>query len=162
VANRKKELTLDSAMILDALIALLSRWLHVMAAVAAVGGTLFVVVALLPAAHEHSAPELLGAVQRRFKRLVHVAIGLLLLTGLYNYLVVSLPRVREWESESARGLYHGLMGVKIVLAVVLFAVALLLLKPVPAMQAKRQRWLLLNFVLGSLIVLIGSVLRRMW
>lgn len=149
-------------MTLHATIALLSRWLHMMAAVAAVGGTLFVVMALLPAAREHPAPELLAAVQRRFKRLVHAAIGLLLLTGLYNYLVVSLPRVRQWESASARGLYHGLMGVKIVLALVLFALALLLLKPVPAMQVKRERWLLLNLVLGSAIVLIGSVLRRMW
>src|SRR5713226_267904 len=95
----------------------LSRWLHVSAAVVGIGGTVFLRLALMPAmaAQEESVREaVMGPVMRRFKIIVHSAIGLLLLTGTYNLLVV-LPKVRALTYHS---FYHSILGTKILLALI--------------------------------------------
>src|SRR5438876_3480500 len=77
----------------------LSRWLHVLSAVILVGGIVFVGLALMPAMAGQEASvrqAVMGPVVRRFKILVHSAIGLLLLTGFYNFMVV---RSEEHTSE---------------------------------------------------------------
>lgn len=143
----------------------LMRWLHVAAAVAGVGGTLamrFVVLPVLSTLPDGDA--VLGALRPPFKRLIHAALGLLLLTGFYNYLVVSIPRVRAAREagNAALALYHPLMGGKILLSLALFTIAILLLAPVPSFHAQRKTWLSVNVVLGLLILLLGAVLRRLW
>ena len=141
----------------------LTRWLHVGAAVLGIGATLFMVLVLLPAlAGSAQANEVLDRVRPRLKRVIHSAIGLLLLTGFYNYLVVSTPVLREDRYDGIRGMYHMLMGPKMLLAIILFTISILLLVPLPAMHAKRKMWLTVNAVLGVLILLISAVLRRLW
>src|SRR5947209_6311706 len=132
------------------------RWLHVAAAVVGVGGTVMLRLVLLPALDRlPNGAEVLGAIRRPFKGLIHGAIGLLLLTGFYNYLVVAMPKVHALKDAALeRGIpnpmaaYNGVMGVKIILSLVLFGIAFALLKPIPAMHENRKSWLSVNVVLG--------------
>jgi apolipoprotein N-acyltransferase len=58
--------------------------------------------------------------------------------------------------------YHPVMGVKILVSLALFAVALLLLAPNSPLHEKRKTWLSVNVVLGLAILLLGAYLRRLW
>jgi putative copper export protein len=138
----------------------ITRWLHVAAAVLGVGGLLFMLLVATPALQGlPNAAEVADALRRRFKIVAHTAIGLLLLTGFYNYLIVAAPKV---ETTTFRAQYHMLMGTKILLSLVLFTISILLLRPTPAMQANRRQWLTANALLGLLILLLAAYLRRLW
>jgi putative copper export protein len=143
----------------------LMRWLHVGAAVVGVGGTVMMRLVLLPILDRlPNGAEVLAAVRPPFKRLIHSAIGLLFLTGIYNYALVAIPKVREFKGAEPNPLapYHGVMGLKILLSLVLFGIAFALLKPVPALHENRKTWLSVNVVLGLLILLLAAYLRRLW
>ena len=74
---------------------LISRWLHIAAAIVALGGAFFSRVALMRAAAETLSAEaheqLREAVRRRWAPLVHASIAILLVTGGYNFVVMALP-----------------------------------------------------------------------
>src|SRR4051812_15760525 len=119
----------------------ISRWLHVSTAIALLGGTIFVRWILVPAAERLSPAEhdqLRADVATRWRKLLMAGIGLFLITGFYNYLVVAVPR------HKGDGLYHGLMGTKIILAFVLFFLASVLAGRSPAFESlrrNRRTWL---------------------
>lgn len=141
------------------------RWLHVTAAVLGVGGTIMMRFVVLPAlASREDGAEVLSAIRPAFKRLIHSAIGLLLVTGFYNYLIVAMPRVKQARAEgnTALAAYHGVMGVKILLALALFGIGFALLKPVPSFHENRKTWLSVNAVLGLIILLLAAFLRKLW
>lgn len=149
------------------------RWLHVASAAVAVGATAVQRFALLPVLERAARRDLEEAVRAGLRKLVHSALGLLLLTGLYNYIVVAIPRLREVKEQAALGTvpaiaaerlqtYHPVMGLKILLALAVFALAGMLLGRVPAVQPKRRRLLTVTFVLGLVVIALGSYLRRLW
>jgi hypothetical protein len=141
------------------------RWLHVASAVVGVGTTVAMRFAVLPALQQlPNAGEVLDAIRRPVKRLIHGAIGVLLLTGLYNYLFVAIPAVRRAREAGIAALepYHALMGVKILLSLALFTIAILLLAPVPSFHENRRTWLSVNVVLGLVILALAAYLRRLW
>ena len=152
----------------------LMRFLHVASAVVALGATFCMLAVVLPAALGASGgATVLAAVRPRLKRVVHGAFGVLLLSGFYNYLLVAAPKLRRLTDAAAAGSgapeavarlapYHPVMGVKVVLALLLFAFAIMLLKPVPAFERKRGTWLAVNAILWFTIVLLGAYLRRLW
>lgn len=137
----------------------LSRFVHVATAIVLVGGTVFMRFVLMPAA-EKLSPEshdslraALGAVWKRF---VHVGILLFLLTGFYNYLRVMVPNHR------GDSLYHALMGIKILLALVVFFLASVLVGRAAAfekMRQKRKLWLGVIILLAAVIVVISSFVK---
>jgi uncharacterized membrane protein len=144
-------------------VALALRWMHILAATAAVGGTIFMRIALLPAAvatlPDDQHRSLREAVRSRWAPIVMTAIAFLLISGFYNYLVYSMkldiPR-------PYRGIYHGLFGVKFILAFIVFFVASALVGRSPAMERFRQQakfWQSVNLALVLVIVLISGVLR---
>jgi uncharacterized membrane protein len=144
---------------------LVMRWLHVTAAVAGVGGTLMMRFVILPALSTlPNGGEILDRIRPLFKKLIHSAMGILLLTGFYNYLAVAAPKVKALKEQGIETLaaYHPVMGVKIILSLVLFTIAIMLLMPVPAMHEKRKTWLTVNAVLGLTILLLAAFLRRLW
>ncbi|MEK6236247.1 MAG: hypothetical protein N2C14_16195, partial [Planctomycetales bacterium] len=66
---------------------LLMRWLHIFPAILLVGGTLFMRIALVPSAEELPDAEhekLREAIRERWAKWVHGAVGLLLVSGLFN------------------------------------------------------------------------------
>jgi hypothetical protein len=144
---------------------ILFRWLHVAAAVTAIGGTIAMRFVILPVLGQlANGGEVLDQLRKPFKRLIHSAIGVLLLTGLYNYVIVAIPKVRALKEAGVEQMarYHMVMGTKILLALALFTIAILLLKPVPSLHENRKTWLSVNVVLGLLILLFSAYLRRLW
>lgn len=137
---------------------LVFRWLHILAAITAVGGAFFARFVVFPALDPLPSDQRAGlhaAMRARWSKIVAAAIAFLLVSGLYNFLMIvveyTLPR---W--------YHPLFGVKFLLALAIFAIASLLAGKSPAAESLRKNaraWLNLNIVLAVLVVCISGVLR---
>lgn len=143
------------------------RWLHVTSAVAVVGGLLAMRFAVVPGlAGRADATDLYAAILRGFKKVLHSALGLALLTGFYNYGVVAvgaLRKIKETHTDlGLLGSYHAVMGIKMLLSFVLFALAIALLKPSEAIPEARKPTLTVNLVVGLVILALAAYLRRLW
>lgn len=133
----------------------LSRWVHVGTAIVLVGGSVFKRFVLMPAANglpdsEHTA--LRERVMGTWRKYVGIAIGLLLLSGVYNY-------VRAIQA-GRHGLYHALIGTKIILALVVFFLASALVGRSPTFEPLRQqrkKWLAITILLAALVVALAGV-----
>lgn len=140
------------------------RALHVAAAAAAIGAAAFQLFALLPALKTLEPAQRLALREQivdRWRPLVFSVIGVLLLTGLLTYVLYRIP---EWHGKPGAGLYHGLLGAKILLALAVFHFATVLALPGERgakWRANAGRWLRVMLVLMGLIVVIGAVLRNM-
>ncbi|MCI0651913.1 MAG: hypothetical protein L0Z55_08520 [Planctomycetes bacterium] len=140
---------------------ILVRWVHILAAIAAVGGLLFLRFVHLPAAQEALSEDararLREEVMRRWRRLVNLGIALLFLTGVYNFLVIGIPKGK------VAPYYHMLFGVKFLAAMGVFFIASALVGRSPTFAAMRERpsfWLTVNAALAVLLILISSTLRH--
>ena len=90
------------------------RWLHTMAAVAWVGGSVFFIAVLRPALRRTSQEGTLSRiVGQEFRQLVDTAIWVLLVTGV----VLSVDRLTVAYST---GTYGAVLGLKIALAIWMF------------------------------------------
>lgn len=144
------------------------RWVHVASAVVGVGATLFMRFVIVPAlARVPNGGEVLDAIHPGLKRLVHGALGMLFLSGFYNYLAVAVPRIRELKDQASPAverlaMYHPVMGFKIILSMVLFLIATLLLMRIPSFHENRRKWLTVNSLIGLLILFLAAYLRRLW
>jgi uncharacterized membrane protein len=138
---------------------ILSRWLHVGTAIVLLGGTIFMRFVLLPAAMKlptDAHETLRGHLLARWKIVVHAGVALLLASGLYNYIAVMIPQ------HKGDGLYHALMGVKILLALAVFVLAEALVGKAPVFEKIRQNrkmWMAVAVLLGLTIVAISGYLK---
>ncbi|MBI1345165.1 DUF2269 family protein [bacterium] len=138
---------------------LLSRWVHVGTAIVLLGGSVYTRFVLLPAARQlpdEAHQKLRELTVARWKKFVHGGILLLLLTGFYNYLAVAKPEAAFKKQ------YHMLMGIKILIALLLFVVASAMVGRSKAFDRMRQnpkRALGLIVLLGAVIVCISGYLR---
>lgn len=141
------------------LLVVLFRWMHLLAAITAVGGTFFMRWALLPTVRQLPQAEqqtIHDGIRARWAMPIHASIGFLILSGLYNFVFRSLPQ------HQGDGLYHGLFGVKFLLALAIFFIAEMLVGRSPAAQRFRQNraaWLNVNVALAIAVVCISGVLR---
>jgi len=143
------------------LVNLVFRWMHILAAIVAVGGTFFVRFVLLPAEGVVPRAEraaLHAAMRARWSKIVAAAILFLLVSGLYNIYFIeaktTAPRVYDW--------YRPLFGLKFLLAFVIFTIASLLTGKTKAAERLRENarfWLSVNVALAVVVVLISGVLR---
>ena len=137
---------------------LLFRWIHMLAAIAAVGGTIFIRLALMPSVSvlaDESRKALHEAIRARWSKMVMAGIALLLASGLYNFVVT-------WRSYDLPGYYVPLFCVKVVLALAIFFIASALVGRSPALDAIRRNarfWVTLNMTLAIVLVCISGVLR---
>jgi uncharacterized membrane protein len=135
----------------------LVQWVHLVAAVVAVGGIAFVLLILLPSVQvfsDEQRNQLLKVVMGRFRWASWGAILLLLGSGLYNV------RLRAWEAPW--GPYWKWLTVKIVLAFCVFAISLLLTLPLPAFnrfRARRKMWFSIALGVALTVILISAYLR---
>ena len=140
-------------------IALTSRWLHVLGAIVLLGGAVFSRLVVLPAFDSLDAderPRMHQLFGTKWGRWVGIATGLILLTGLYNYLAVT--RLQH----KGDGPYHALMGVKMLLALVTFFFAAALAGKSSALAKIRERrklWLTVTVLLGVAAVMIAGYLK---
>ena len=100
---------------LDGLL-LVIRWVHAVAAVAWVGGGIFYVLVLRPAASRNSlTAEALRSIGEEFRALVHTVIAVLLITGI----ILSASRL---TASGVSLFYVVVLGIKIGLAFYMFYV----------------------------------------
>ncbi len=129
----------------------LMRWLHITAAVVLIGGVLYArlvvapAIASLPAAEQDTLGD---AMATRFRWLLFLAVLFLLATGAYN-VILNLGR---------GALYQTLLGIKILLALHVFAAGILIVK---ANNPKRTRQLTGVMISGLIIIAISAVLRQL-
>lgn len=139
----------------------LMRWMHITGAVMTAGGTIFGVFVMLPALRgleKEVRADIMETVRKRFSVVLMFGMVLLLVSGFYNYIVHEIPNHR------GQGLYHGLMGAKIILAMAVFFVGSALVgqsKAFEGLRHKRRRWMRRNVILVLVIVALAAVLRAM-
>ncbi len=138
----------------ELLVAVISRWIHVGTAIVLVGGTTFLRLIVHPAIHE-SHPELMGNIRERWKKFVHAGIALFLISGFYNYF-------QAMPLHKGDGLYHALVGVKILLAFLVFFLASALVGRSSGTQKFRDqapKWTLIMLSVSFLIVAISGFVK---
>lgn len=134
---------------------LISRWAHIGTVIVLIGGSAFMRLALMPAAAElpddqHQA--LKEKIFARWRKIVGMGIGLILLSGLYNY-------VKAIPDHKGQGLYHGLIGTKMILAFVVFFLASALTGRSEKFEPMRQnskKWIGILLLLAAIIVGISG------
>lgn len=145
---------MDSQLLID----VISRIVHVSTAIVLVGGSVFMAFVLLPTASQLSEGEhdkLRALINGRWKRFIHAGILLFLVTGFYNYF-------QQMPKHKGDGLYHGLVGTKILLALGLFFIASALVGRSAAfesMRASRAKWLKIMVLLAAIIVSISGLVK---
>ena len=140
---------------------LTARWLHILAAIVAAGGTIFVRFVLLPS--EGIVPQaqreaLHAAMRSRWSKIVAACIAILLITGLYNFWFIQTATTATREFRW----YHPVFGIKFLAAMAIFAIASLLSGRTAAAQRLRQNakfWLSVNVALVVLVVILSGVMR---
>jgi uncharacterized membrane protein len=143
---------------------LLLRWTHILAAIALAGGTIFRRFALLPAVAELPADarqQLAAGLRSRWSKVVMISSGLLLLTGLVNFMMI-VTRFDIPKTAFPGSLYHMLFGIKFLLALVVFVLAALLTGRTALAERLRQNekfWLSLNMLLAIILVCLGGLLK---
>ncbi len=136
----------------------LSRVTHISTAIALIGGSVFTLCVLMPAAKlisEDAHAKLSQGIGARWKRFVHTGILLVLVSGFYNYF-------RAMPLHKGDGLYHALVGTKMLLALGVFFIASALVgrsQAFAAMRAQRGKWLAVLVLLACAIVLISSFVK---
>lgn len=136
------------------------RWMHILAAITAVGATIFMRQALVPAVAtlpQSEQPGFHDAVRKRWAMYVHLSIGFLLLSGFYTF--IAYLRGYEFPEGSK---YHMFFGIKFLLALAIFFIASMLVGRSEASQRFRQKrefWLTLNVVLAVVLVCISGIMR---
>lgn len=146
----------------ELIVPVLFRWLHILAAIVAVGGTFFLRFVLLPSAQDALSAEQHAALRagliRRWKIVVMVCITALLVSGVYNFVFTALPKGRVHPA------YHPLFGVKFLAALGVFFIASALTGRAAAFAKMRQNsryWLTASAFLALLVVLISGVLGKL-
>ncbi|MCP4642851.1 MAG: hypothetical protein GY851_20555 [bacterium] len=142
-------------------IPILARWMHILAAVVAVGGTFFAWCALAPSAREtlddESQRRLWSAIRTCWQRITHTCILFFLASGFYNYLLITRFNHR------GQPLYHALFGIKFLIALPVFALAIALTSQRPwanPIQSRSRTWTGVLVVLAVAVVLVSGVMKN--
>ena len=136
-------------------IEVISRIVHIGTAIVLIGGSVFMLLVLMPAAKllpDEAHQSLRTAITGRWKRFIHAGILLFLISGFYNYLQ-AIPL------HKGDGPYHALIGTKILLAFGVFFLAAAMVGRSPALEPIRKnriKWLKVLVLLAAIIVAIGG------
>ncbi len=136
-----------------------AKFLHVASAGIVFGGVAVTLWALMPAlggVDPQAAASLSDLVGRRFRWMIWTAIVLLLATGIWMLVLV-------FTTASPRVPYHMILGIKIILALAIFVIALgitLPMKALEGMRRNRRRWMIINIHLMVIVFFLGVWLGR--
>ncbi len=152
----------------------LMLWLHIMAAIAWVGGMIFLTLVVVPVERGIADPrlryDLVNKIGVRFKYLGWGSIFILIATGTYNI----LQKVSSWDDLVATG-YGKTLLVKLVIVSVMFSLSILhdfFLGPKLVQVGKKERTKLEslarvvtilargNLLLALIVILLAVSLRR--
>lgn len=144
------------------IVSLALRLLHIVPAVFLAGGIFFMWTSLLPAAGsvgDDAKNELLAAVRARWSKVVGACSGLLLLTGLYNFVI----NAKAYEYAGGP-LYHILGTVKLLLGLaIMFLAARLSGKSESAAKFRERQthWVTIITMLLFAVILLASTMRTL-
>jgi putative copper export protein len=127
----------------------LMRWLHLASMTALVGGILYARFVIAPSEGSlttEARTTLDDRAATHFRPVVFTAMVLLVISGLFNYMV----------KPGRSTLYHMLFGIKILLALHVFSVSILIAQPG---NKRRNRQMFGAAVSGLTILLIASYLK---
>ena len=138
-----------------AILDILMRYLHVVAACLAVGGAFFFRF-LLPIGTRDLEAEAKDFVllrsRRAFKMVVHPAMLAFIVSGIYNSWRL-FPQYKAYPP-----LLHGLWGTHVLLALVIFVISIMLLKGVEPPRNHRA-WMKVNVGLMLVTILVAGSLK---
>jgi len=130
-------------------LSVIMRWVHLSSMATLVGGMLYWRLVLAPASEAlpPAEREALGdKLAASYAPLVFASIGGLLVSGIYKFLT----------SPGHQPLYHMIFGVKMLLALHVFAVGILIARPA---NPRRTRMLTGTVISGVIIVFLSNWLR---
>lgn len=142
------------------LLDLILRWIHIFGAIMLVGSTIYLRCVHVPAKllSGDELSEAYNEAQRRFwSRMVMIASGQLLISGIINVVLIVGDK-----TESPASPYHAILGVKFLLAMVVFFLAAAISGRkalAKKMQQKEKMWLTVNMVLAIIVVCMAGVMR---
>ena len=128
------------------------RWLHISSMATLVGGMLYARLVMAPAIgtlSPDSGEELSKTAAAGYRPLVIAAMIGLIMSGIYKLLITPGHTV----------LYHTLLGIKLLLVLHVFAVALLIVKPE---NPRRKRMMTGVVISGLCIIAISAWLSRIF
>ncbi|MBI1320152.1 MAG: hypothetical protein GC168_14580 [Candidatus Hydrogenedens sp.] len=140
---------------------LIMRWVHVLSAITMLGGSLFMRLVLkgaLTSLPQAERETLAAAVRKRWKMFVMLLTTLLLVSGFYNYLMVTR------HAHEGEGTYHMLFGIKFLLSLGVFTLAMFLIGSsglAKKTQANDKLFLTLLALMGVGVVLIAGYMKVM-
>lgn len=146
------------------LLDLILRWMHIFGAIMLVGSTIFMRTVCVPAKiiSGDEPSEAYSEVQRRaWARMVIIASSQLLISGIVNVILI-VQRYEFDKSQFPGGLYHPLLGVKFLLAMMVFFLAAAISGRSSLAQKLRQKectWHTVNMVLAIIIVCMAGLMR---
>jgi len=135
------------------------RWLHIIPAIALIGGTIFMRFALVPAYEQlddEQREKVQESVRRGWSRLLMPSIGFLIISGFVNVANISVAY------DFPGGYYMPLLGLKAFLAIAIFVIASLLAgrsEGAREFQQNQRKWLNINILLAILLVCIAGAMR---
>jgi putative copper export protein len=141
------------------------RWIHITSAVVGVGGMAFLALVLLPAVQRggaDAARAALDAALPGFRSMLLTVIAMLLLTGFYNLSLV-IPKANGLGD--LKPTYHMVLGMKMLLAFVLFGTASMVAaagRRPGGFQPRHSQLLAVSLVLAAAILFLSATLRRTW
>ena len=128
------------------------RWLHLASMATLIGGMLFARL-VMARALEGVAPDARDSLVERaaalYRPFVYSAIGGLVISGTYNLLT----------NPGHRPIYHMLLGIKLLLALHVFAVAILIVQPKNPRRVRMMTGLVIS---GLVIIAISAWLRHIF
>lgn len=116
---------------------------------------LLVVLPTLQSSDEETRSKIASGLRGIWKRYVHAGIALFLISGFYNYF-------KAMPQHKGDGLYHALVGTKIILALAVFFLASALVGRSSAFEGMRtnsSKWLKILCLLGIVIVAMSSFVK---
>jgi uncharacterized membrane protein len=146
-------------------IAMVSRWLHILAAITAVGGTIFIRYALLPTLAtlpDDERRSLHEQLRARWSKVVMASIFFLLASGIYNFIVINRTLSLTPELKEMKTIYHALFGVKFLIGLSIFFIASALVGRSSAfekLRANAKLWATVNVTLAVVLVCVSGYMR---
>jgi hypothetical protein len=125
------------------------RWIHIASAATLIGGLIYARLVMAPAVatlSEDARESLMKGAAALFRPFVFTAIGGLILSGTFNILT----------TPGHRPVYHMLLGIKLLLALHVFAVSILIVQP---KNPRRVRMMTGTLISGLIILAIAAWLR---
>ncbi|HZL88201.1 MAG TPA: hypothetical protein VFB96_07465 [Pirellulaceae bacterium] len=142
---------------------LILRYMHILGAIALMGGTIFMRFALAPTVaslDEKTRQNIHDQVRGRWAKFVMIAAALLLISGIANMILI--PMNYELSGVVNNKQYNMIVGIKFILALPIFLFASFLAgrsATAKKFQANAPLWMNVNLALALVMVLIGGYLK---